>query len=392
MLAGNQTSLKRNNRQSIINHIYRNGPTARTELAKCLNITKPTVSSSVTELIEMSVLAEAGYVAAEFGKRPQLVGFNKDYKYVLALDFLSFRTRNSVLVSVCNLMCEPIFTEQLQLGPNYSGAVMEEVMPARILQMLNINDVLLDRIGAVVMTAPTANYSNGLVAFECANGDFVNLAKIVAEHFSQPILVKNDINLAAIGEKNFGVAKGVKNLMFAWVGVAVGGAVILNDTLYEGKNNGGGELANTLVYDELTGEYEFMKNMLSLTGVMKYINRHKDKARESKLADKLLPPRVTIDDVVSAADAGDAFCLEYAQYCADKIAAMICNICSVLDLEMAIVGGEYSRFPCVVKTIEKRISLLNSNGIRVTTPQYTNSAMYGAFSVGVDYIVENIME
>lgn len=391
MKAGNQSLLKKNNQQAIINYILKNGAISRADLSKCLDITKPTVSSNVAELISLSILTEIGFSTSYIGKKPMLVNFNKDFQYVLALDYISYRTRNIVLVSVCNLFCETIFSEQLNLGKNYSAEIMNEVMPIRILELLNINDILIDRIGVVVVTAATANYSNGLVVYECANGEFVNLAKIIADIFSQPVVVKNDINLATIGEKYFGVGKEVDNLAFAWMGIAVGGGVMLNGELYEGISNGGGELANTIVYNELNGEYEYMKNMLSMTGVIKYISKNKEKAKQSTMADKLFAPTLRFDDIVQGVEQGDQFCVDYIEFTAKKITEVVSNLCAFLDLEMIIIGGEYSHFQSVISTLENHINQLPLTKTIVTTPKFTNSAMYGAFKVGVDYIIESLL-
>lgn len=393
MLAGNQSVLKRHNQRSIIDYIVKNGATTRTTLATALGVTKPTISSNIARLLDESILNEVGFVSGDVGKNPMLIDFNKDYKYILALDFTSFRARNVVLVSACNLFCEVIFTEEVFLGKQYNAAAVEVYMPNKILELLNLNDILLNRLGAVVATAPSAEYSGGVVMFECPNGDVVNLAQIVADTFNQPIVVKNDINLAAIGEAHFGVGKDISHLLFVWAGLGVGGGIIINSDIYDGPSMGGGELAYTTLYSECTGRNEFFKDILSFTGIRSYIRRYDDEARESIIADKLFSPDLTLDDIIMAEKEGDFFCHSLACFMANKIAIVVANLAEPLDLRMVIIGGDYARFgDVIINTIRKYIGALPITATTVAFPHFENSAMYGAFKVGVDYVISSIID
>lgn len=392
MKASNQSIIKKNNQRAILNYIIENGAISRADLAKKLGITKPTVSTNITKLIDMTVLNEIGFCKSDMGKKPMLVDFNKNYKYVLVLDFISFRTRNIVMVSVCNLANEIIFVEQLNLGANYSSPIINEVMPSRLLQLLTAYNVDLDKLAAIVITAATAVYNEGLLIFECPNGDLVNLAKVITDNFHQPIIIKNDINLAALGEKHFGVGKGVNNLIFLWAGVAVGGGLILNGKLFEGHDGIGGELACSTVYNECTGEYELLKNIFSLDGIKVYIEAHKEQAKTSIISELLFSNKLHLEDMIVAAHSNDEFCIDFAQFIAYKIAAVISTVSNLLNLEMAIIGGEYSQFgDIIIDTLTDRVALMPITKLQVTTPMYNNSAMYGAFQVGTEFIINNII-
>lgn len=392
MKAGNQTLLKKNNQRVLIDYIIKNGATSRADLAKCLKISKPTISSSVAELNQMKILKEIGVTVTEVGKRPMLYDMNYDIKYVVALDFISYITKNIVSVAVCNLAFEIIFTETIKLDENYSADYLTQELPLLLLSTLKKNDVPVEKVEVVVTTAPTASYSQESVKFSCKTGEKVNLVPIIKQTFDKKTIVKNDINLAALGEKFFGVGKQSKNLIFVWAGLAVGGGIILDGKIYEGLNNGGGELAYNIVYDEITQEYIFIKDVLSMKGIRKYIEYFKDEALNSSISKRLFSDKLTLDDIIAAAHEKDEFCNKFAKYVAEKISALISNLSATIDLQMAIVGGEYARFGHVfIDEIINRIELLPITYTQVTTPMYTNSAMYGAFKVGTDYVISNLI-
>ncbi|MEG0692954.1 MAG: ROK family protein, partial [Oscillospiraceae bacterium] len=235
MRAGNQTLLKKNNQRAITDYIIQNGPISRADLSKKLKISKPTVSANVAELIDMHLLKEIGYSETDIGKKPMLVDFDKDFRYVLALDFISYIAVNKISVAVCNLYCDPIFIDTINFPPDFDSNFVKKSLPKSIMELFKRYDVSIDKIGKMVISAPTVWYDDDHVNFECRTGEIVNLSEIFRPYFKNRIVVKNDINLAALGERYFGVGKNVDTLFFAWIGIGVGGGIILDGELYEGK-------------------------------------------------------------------------------------------------------------------------------------------------------------
>lgn len=68
--------------------------------------------------------------------------------------------------------------------------------------------------------------------------------------FDTEIRMSNDANVAALAEALYGAAKGFKNCIMLTLGTGVGGGIIINGKLYEGKDGKGAELGHsTLVMD-----------------------------------------------------------------------------------------------------------------------------------------------
>ncbi|MBP5091361.1 MAG: ROK family protein, partial [Bacilli bacterium] len=57
-----------------------------------------------------------------------------------------------------------------------------------------------------------------------------------------PVKIANDANVAAIGECAFGSAKGYNNVVLLTLGTGVGGGLVLDGSLFEGKDGKGAEL------------------------------------------------------------------------------------------------------------------------------------------------------
>ena len=84
---------------------------------------------------------------------------------------------------------------------------------------------LLSKIGnrhnlvGIGVGAPNANYFKGTVE-QPPNLKWgtVNVVEILKKHFSLPAAITNDANAAAIGEFQFGAAKGMKNFVVVTLG------------------------------------------------------------------------------------------------------------------------------------------------------------------------------
>lgn len=392
MKAGNQTLLKKNNQRAITDYIISHGPISRADLSKKLKISKPTVSANMTELINMRILIEIGYSETDIGKKPMLVDFNSTFRYVLALDFISYYAQNRISVAVCDLFCNPVFIDTIDMPPKFDSNVVKHDVPKALLKLFEKYDVPIEKIAKVVLTAPTVWYDDSHVTLECHGGEKVNLADVFKPYFKTKIAVKNDMNLAALGEKYFGIGKDADNLAFFWIGHAVGGGIIINGELYEGKELSAGEIAYAVVYNDVSGKYEFFRDITDKGGVERYVELKLESAKSSIISEKLLDKTCTVIDLIRAAQLGDAFCIEFCRHVAKIAALIISNVSNTVNLQMAILAGEYSAMESIFfEEIEKVMKDIPLAKVKVTRPAHTNSAMYGAFKFGTESIIAKLI-
>lgn len=88
----------------------------------------------------------------------------------------------------------------------------------------------------------------------------VPLKDILEEEFGIPVSVNNDVNCFALGEYQFGLAKGMKHVVAVSVGTGLGAGIIINHQLFNGNNCGAGEIG-LLPYLDHTIEYYASGNL-----------------------------------------------------------------------------------------------------------------------------------
>ena len=98
------------------------------------------------------------------------------------------------------------------------------------------------------IAAPGANYQNGIIESP-ANLKWGNVQfkELMMEYFQVPIALINDANAAALGEHQFGSAKGMNNFIVLTLGTGLGTGIVVNGNLLYGENGYAGELGHAII-------------------------------------------------------------------------------------------------------------------------------------------------
>jgi len=86
-----------------------------------------------------------------------------------------------------------------------------------------------------------------LAAGNLFNWENVPIAEPLASVFKTPVLVDNDVNLAALAEMKYGAAKGVEDFVLVRHDTGIGCGVVLGGKLHRGSNWAAGEIAHFIL-------------------------------------------------------------------------------------------------------------------------------------------------
>lgn len=93
-----------------------------------------------------------------------------------------------------------------------------------------------------------------------------NLVEILEEKYSLPVILENDVNCAALGEKWKGAGKNSKSFICLTIGTGIGGGIILNNELFRGEGYIAGEFGHIPIS---VGEYEQFASTTALVRMVK---------------------------------------------------------------------------------------------------------------------------
>lgn len=70
---------------------------------------------------------------------------------------------------------------------------------------------------------------------------------VMHERLGLPVLVDNDVNLAALAEQSLGAARGARVVLMLTIGTGIGGAIVIDGEVFRGADGAAGELGHVTV-------------------------------------------------------------------------------------------------------------------------------------------------
>lgn len=220
--------------------------------------------------------------------------------------------------------------------------LFEELYNQINIQLKKNPDINLNAIG---IGAPNGNYLNGTIEY-APNLNWkgiIDLKTILNKLFNVPVFVDNDANLAAIGEKIYGAAKGCDDFILVTLGTGVGSGFYISGNMVYGHDAFAGELGHVIIEPNGRlcgcGRKGCLETYTSATGIVRTaIEMLKRDSNESILSD-INKNELTSLDISKAAEKGDKLALEIFNYTADKLGFALANAVAISSPKLIVLFG-----------------------------------------------------
>lgn len=191
----------------------------------------------------------------------------------------------------------------------------------------------LDPSHGVVVKAPNLRWENA------------PLAKALEKELKLPVSIDNDVNVAVIGEHQFGAARGLQNVVGLWIGTGIGGGVLVGGQLYRGSHGTAGELGHTVLLADgplcPCGGRGCVEALASRTSIERDVRAALKRGRKSILQKSLSEEgsKLTSSAIEEALDAEDSLMLEALERACHYIGLFAASVANAFDPEMIVIGG-----------------------------------------------------
>jgi len=165
------------------------------------------------------------------------------------------------------------------------------------------------------------------------------LAQRLEARFGLPVVIENDVNLAALGEYGFGAARGASSMICVAVGTGIGSGIVIDGRLYRGHSGSAGEIGYMIpeprLLDEPVTDADFgaFERLASGTGIAM---RARALLKTHNLDESL---GATAAHVLQAADRGEFWAKQVIDETIDYLAQGLANIAAVLDPDVIVLSG-----------------------------------------------------
>jgi predicted NBD/HSP70 family sugar kinase len=204
-------------------------------------------------------------------------------------------------------------------------------------------------------------------------------AAIIRERLDVPVLVDNNVNLSAVGEKWFGLARGVGTMVYIGVGAGIGMGLIIEDELVRGAHGAAGEIAYLpLVGDPFDPRHRLhggLEDEVGAAGILgAYEQRHGGSGASVTSA----------HDVFALAADGDHAARGVVEHVASRLGAAIATVCAIVDPELVVLGGGIGASPLLLRPVRGAAAALVPITARIeTTMLGDRAALQGALAVAL---------
>jgi len=247
VLPADQTTVRRANLGVVLRRVAAAGSQSRAQIAADTGLTRGTVSSLVSELIELELLRETGETTLPRGiGRPGVALELADVVVGVGLEV----NVDYVAVSVEDLTGAVRYERRAYRDNRGSapGPVLDRLARAAAAALDAVDRDGLRTIGVSVAVPGLVEEASGTVVLAPNLGwQDLPVAAELEERLGLPVHVENESNLAALAEHWTGAAVGIDDFMCVFGEIGVGGGIVLGGRLFRGSHGFGGEFGHVSV-------------------------------------------------------------------------------------------------------------------------------------------------
>lgn len=164
-----------------------------------------------------------------------------------------------------------------------------------------------------------------------------------------PVVVDNDANLAAGGEKWKGAGEGAENLLAVTLGTGVGGGIIAGGEIIHGESGLAGEIGHIAAVKDggakcNCGKYGCLETVASATGIARLglvAIKENPKGYLKSILDEV--GTISAKDVFDGAKKGDMIALNVVNESTGHLGFVLANLANALNPETIVIGGGVSK-------------------------------------------------
>jgi len=207
----------------------------------------------------------------------------------------------------------------------------------------------ISQIKAMGIGAPNGNFYRGTIENAAnlvwAHDSVVPLADMFSKRLNIPVGLTNDANAAAIGEMQYGVARGMKDFIMITLGTGVGSGIVVNGQMVYGSDGFAGELGHVIMVRGEEGRScgcgrkGCLEAYCSATGVARTAREFLQKTKDPSLLRDINPEEITSLDVSIAAGKGDKMALDIFAFTGDMLGAACADFANFSSPEAFVFFG-----------------------------------------------------
>lgn len=343
------------NSRLVLKTLYERGPISRADIARATQLTPPTISDVVVDLMAGGLVEEVGHGPSTGGKRPILLTVVDDSRHLIGLDLARGDFRGAVI----NLRGELNHRIELPLRERNGDVAL-----ALVYKLVDTLVQTADRplLGIGIGAPGLVDAVNGVVR-RAVNVDWrdVPLRQLLQERYGLPVYIANDCQVAALAEYTFGDGGAGKDLVVINVGYGVGAGIILGGRLLYGSPCGAGEIGHITAVEGgercQCGNFGCLETVVSSRSIIRRAQAIALNDSWSELRRfSAFPEAITLDAICEALHGGDESVEQLVVQAGRSLGVAAANLVGVLGSCRILFAGSVTCLgPLLLDTIREEM-------------------------------------
>ena len=364
----NSTSKSLRYKRRIIEHIIDEGPETLPILSRKLELSVPTTSKYVNEMIDGGLMRNYGKLETSGGRHPFLFGLDPSNVYFLGVDFTQGKM-HMMMMDFCGDQVQEVMDipfkfentpECLESNCQRIDHYIDHESTVKRKDLVSIGLNLFGRINPETGSSYTYfNFSER------------PLGEILTERFRIPVWVDNDSRASAYGEYMTHIREEGRNILYINVTWGLGLGIIIDGKPYAGKSGFSGELGHIHAFENEVlchcGKKGCLETEASGSAMYRKFQERIAQGDTSTLTSPdgpfgiTNPEDVTLDLLIDATQREDILCIDILEEIDNNLGMHIAGLINLYNPDFVIIGGQLANtgdyFMQPLKTAIRKYSL-----------------------------------
>ena len=258
----------------------------------------------------------------------------------LGIDIGGTATKMGIVDSIGNILYKNQYSVSFD---NYETPILETVLKKSKEFILESKFDIANILGIGISATGQIDTPKGIVVGtggNIRNWDNAPIKEEFEKLYNLPVIVVNDANCVALGEKWIGYAKDTKNALILTIGTGLGGGIIVNDKILLGRSGLAGEIGHFSINNKgrvcTCGNLGCFEQYASMTALLKQVKNYLD--------ENDIKPESELNGfyIFEAIKNNDSEITKIVETWIEDIACGITSLVHIFNPEVVLIGGGVS--------------------------------------------------
>lgn len=334
---GNKTALLK---RQLIGYYITGGDFSITDLSHEMNLSVPTITKLVSELIEDGFVHDFGKQGTAGGRRPNIYGLNPYAGYFVGVDI----KQDVITLAMLNFKGQVVDTRDAV------PFLMEDVSQSLDKLCDIINDFISgskierEKILAVGVNLSGRVNSRTGYSYSYFFAEEQPLALLLEKRLACKVYVENDTRAMTYGEYMYGVGNNENTMIFVNASWGLGVGLVIDRKLFYGRSGFSGEFGHFPLLDNEVicrcGKRGCLETGASGSAVHRIFMEKLAQKRVSMLSDKYNRKEpISLEDILDALNQEDVLAIEVIESVGHTLGKAMAGLINLFNPDLIVLGG-----------------------------------------------------